>query len=136
MEKSFSHAGVSRRDGNFKVRFGNSIMRVKIFEKVGDKDIDITELKYPMTKVEAVQYLLDIGFGDVKTAKGVEITAALNEYLADAKARAAAAAAPAVPKKPRVKKVKAVATVAAADAVEADVADEVVVDKQLEDAPF
>ena len=138
MEKSFSHAGVSRRDGAFKVRFGNSIMRVKIFSKVGDTDIDIIELKHPMTKVEAVEYLLSIGFGDPQTAKGVEITAALSEYLADGKARVEKAAAPAVPKQPRVKKVKAVTTVeAAAPAVDADAdATEADADKQLEDAPF
>ena len=58
----FSHAGVSRLNGEFKVRFANDSLRVKVLAKNGHKDIDIIELKNPMTKEDAVAYLLSINF--------------------------------------------------------------------------
>lgn len=61
MEK-FSHAGVSRFKGEFKVRFANDQIRVKVLAKNGHKDIDIIELREPMTKADAVAFLLSIDF--------------------------------------------------------------------------
>jgi hypothetical protein len=58
----YSHAGVSKLNGEFKVRFANDMMRVKVLAKNGHKDIDIIELKNPMTKEDAVAYLLKIDF--------------------------------------------------------------------------
>jgi hypothetical protein len=58
----FSHAGVSKLNGEFKVRFANDALRVKVLAKNGHKDIDIIELKNPMTKEDAVAYLLKIDF--------------------------------------------------------------------------
>jgi hypothetical protein len=58
----FSHAGVSRLNGEFKVRFCNDALRQKVLIKNGHKDIDIIELKNPMTKEEAVAFLLSINF--------------------------------------------------------------------------
>ena len=58
----FSHAGVSRHKGSFKVRFANDAARVKILSKNGHKDIDIIELPHAMTKVEICDYLLSINF--------------------------------------------------------------------------
>jgi hypothetical protein len=60
----FSHAGVSRLNGEFKVRFANDALRVKILAKNGHKDIDIVELKAPMTKEAAVAYLMSIDFAN------------------------------------------------------------------------
>lgn len=62
MSKTFSHAGVSKLNGEFKVRFANDQMRIKHLAKVGHDDIDIIELKEPMTKEDAVAYLLKIDF--------------------------------------------------------------------------
>jgi flagellar biosynthesis GTPase FlhF len=59
---TFSHAGVSRLNGTFKVRYANSADRVKVLIKGGHTDIDLIELKFPMTKEEAVAYLLSIDF--------------------------------------------------------------------------
>lgn len=59
---SFTHAGVSRHNGEFKVRFANDALRVKVLAKNGHKDIDIVELKVPMSKEDAVAYLLKIDF--------------------------------------------------------------------------
>lgn len=62
MSKSFTHAGVSKLNGEFKVRFANDSLRVKVLAKNGHKDIDIIELKHAMTKEDAVAYLLSIDF--------------------------------------------------------------------------
>lgn len=62
MSKSFTHAGVSKLDGEFKVRFANDSMRTKVLIKNGHTDIDIVELKHAMTKEDAITYLLSINF--------------------------------------------------------------------------
>jgi hypothetical protein len=62
MSKSFTHAGVSKLDGKFKVRYCNDSLRTKVLIKNGHTDIDIVELKHPMTKEEVVTYLLSIDF--------------------------------------------------------------------------
>jgi hypothetical protein len=59
---TFSHAGVSSLNGEFKVRFANDALRVKVLAKNNHKNIDIVELKNPMTKEDAVAYLLSIDF--------------------------------------------------------------------------
>ena len=62
MSKSFTHAGVSKLDGKFKVRFCNDALRQKVLIKNGHTSIDIIELKHAMTKEDAVAYLLSIDF--------------------------------------------------------------------------
>ena len=62
MSKSFTHAGVSKLDGKFKVRYCNDSLRTKVLIKNGHTDIDIIELKHAMTKEDAVAYLLSIDF--------------------------------------------------------------------------
>jgi len=62
MSKTFKFAGVSKRAGAFKARFANDQMRVKVLAKTGSSDIDLIELKHPMTKLEAVAFLLSINF--------------------------------------------------------------------------
>jgi hypothetical protein len=83
----YSHAGVSRQNGDMKVRFANDALRVKVLAKNGHKDIDIVELREPMTKEAAVAYLFTINFAngnkDVQAAmeaaadkRGVTVTKA------------------------------------------------------------
>ena len=62
MSKTFKFAGVSKREGSFKARFANDQMRVKVLAKTGSSDIDLIELKHPMSKLEAVAFLLSINF--------------------------------------------------------------------------
>jgi len=64
MTNLYSHAGVSRQNGDIKVRFANDALRVKVLAKNGHKDIDIVELREPMTKEAAVAYLLSIDFAN------------------------------------------------------------------------
>jgi hypothetical protein len=77
MSKSFTHAGVSRLNGEFKVRFANDALRVKVLAKNGHKDIDIIELKHAMTKEEAVAYLISIDFANKDGVTNAEVQAAL-----------------------------------------------------------
>lgn len=59
---SFTHAGVSRLDGKFKVRYANGIDRINVLIRNSHTDIDIIELRHAMTKEEAIAYLLLIDF--------------------------------------------------------------------------
>ena len=131
MSKSFSHAGVSKQDGAFKVRFANDALRTKVLIKNGHTDIDIIELKHPMSKLEAVAYLLEIDFDNGNKAIRAALEAALDKrspVVKEAKAPKAAAPKAKAKAAPKAKAPKAVEPVA--DAVpQASKA-------ELEDAPY
>lgn len=74
---TFTHAGVSRLNGEMKVRFANDQMRIKVLAKNGHKDIDLVELKHPMTKEDAVAYLLSIDFATQNGVTNKDVQAAL-----------------------------------------------------------
>ena len=59
---TFTHAGTSRLNGSVKVRFANDALRVKVLEKNGHTEVDLMPLPNPMTKEEAVAFLLKIEF--------------------------------------------------------------------------
>ena len=59
---TYTFAGTSRLNGTIKVRFANDAARVKVLAKNGHTDIDLIELKHPMTKEEIVAYLREIDF--------------------------------------------------------------------------
>lgn len=73
-EKTFTHAGVSTLDGVVKARFANDAMRVKVLQKGGHTNIDMTALLAPMTKTEAVASLLKANFdnGDLVIRAALE----------------------------------------------------------------
>jgi hypothetical protein len=77
MSKSFTHAGVSKQDGQFKVRFANDALRTKVLIKNGHTDIDIIELKHAMTKEDAVAYLMEIDFATTNGKTNADVLAAL-----------------------------------------------------------
>ena len=79
MSGSYSHAGVSKQNGEFKVRFANDALRVKVLAKNGHKDIDIVELKHPMTKEDAVAYLMSIDFANGNKAVQAALEAAADK---------------------------------------------------------
>ena len=80
--KSFSHAGVSRLNGQIKVRFANDALRTKVLVKSGHKDIDLIELRNPMAKLDAVKYLISIDFATRDGVTNNEVKAALDAELA------------------------------------------------------
>ena len=99
MEKTFKFAGVSTRAGVCKARFANDQMRVKVLAKTGSSDIDLIELKEPMTKVDAIAFLLSINFDNGNAT----VRAALEEGL---EKRTPTARAPKVAKAPKAKSAK------------------------------
>jgi hypothetical protein len=139
---SFSHAGVSKLDGEFKVRFCNDALRQKVLIKNGHTDIDIIELKHPMTKVEAVEYLLSIDFDNGNKAVRAALEAALDKRSAPKAANKSPAKkeakkpkkAPAKKATPTMDAIKAKAAVAKAKQTPAVTKADV--EAQLEDAPF
>ena len=92
---TFTHAGVSLYKGEVKVRFANDALRVKVLAKNGHKDIDMVELKHPMTKEEAVAYLISIDFATQNGVTNAVVKAALESAQ---ETRSASKAAPKTPK--------------------------------------
>jgi hypothetical protein len=101
MSAVFTHAGVSTLNGVTKARFANDALRVKVLAKNGHRDIDIIELSNPMSKEDAVAFLISIDFA---TQNGVT-NAATQSALEDAIEKRATkpAKAPKVAKAPKAK---------------------------------
>ncbi len=53
-------AGVATKQGKMKVRFARDIMRVKGLVKDGQENVQLVELPQPMSKGNAVKYLLTL----------------------------------------------------------------------------
>lgn len=139
MNATFTQAGVSRLKGEFKARFANDALRVKVLAKNGHTDIDLMELPTPMTKEAAVAFLIEVNFDN----GNAEVRAALDAELEKRTEKPKAEKAPKEPKVKKEKKAKvsmesikekiaeaadAAATTEAATTETADV--------KLEDAPF
>lgn len=131
---SYSHAGVSKQDGVFKVRFCNDALRTKVLQKNGHTDIDIVELKNPMSKLEAVAFLLSIDFDNGNKAVREALENALDKRSEKPKAEKVAKApkAPKAKVKPTLESIKAKAKVAPATKSAA----EILSDPTLQDAPL
>lgn len=115
-DKLFNVCGVSKLDGEYKVRFATDIMRIKVLAKHGHEDIRLAELDKAVTKYEAVRQIQSMSeFADAAAQS------AIAEYLEDKAPKAPKAKAPA--KAPAKAAPKAKATKAKVDA-------------DLEDAPF
>lgn len=120
-DKLFTVAGISKREGEYKVRFANDTMRVKVLIKGGHEDVRLVELDAPSTKMEAVQVLKDMPeFSDAIAQ------ATIAEFIEDN-----------TPKSPRTKapktaKVKPESSPTATKAVKAKVE----MPTDMEDAPF
>lgn len=130
---TFTHAGVSRQNGEFKVRFANDALRVKVLAKNGHKDIDIIELRHPMTKEDAVAFLLEIDFANGNKEVQAALDAAAGKRGVKAKPTMAA-----IEKKVAVKKAaaKKAAPKAKAKAVQTEAAAIAAVEAELGEAPF
>jgi hypothetical protein len=137
MNATFTQAGVSRLKGEFKARFANDALRVKVLAKNGHTDIDLIELPTPMTKEAAVAYLIEISFDNGNAEVRAALDAELDKRTEKPKAEKA-------PKEPKVKKEKKAKVsmesikekiAEAADAAAATT-EAAVEDTKLEDAPF
>lgn len=88
--QTFTVAGTSKHKGEYKVRFANDTMRVKVLEKHDHTEVILAELPRAMTKLEAIKHIATLDeFANVGSK------AAIMEYL-DRKDVAPKAKAPAV----------------------------------------
>lgn len=74
--KQFSVCGTSKLNGEYKVRFANDSLRIKVLTKHGHTDINLIELDQPMSKLDAVKFIKDL---DVFA--GANEQAAIADYL-------------------------------------------------------
>lgn len=96
MDKTFTIAGVSTINGVKTFRFANGKLniRVNMLRHFGHEDINLVELSKPMTKVQAMAWLMS----NVKGVKGAVIPTraadktAKNELVLEAERKAAAVA--------------------------------------------
>jgi hypothetical protein len=148
MSKSFTHAGVSKLDGEFKVRFANDALRTKVLIKNGHTDIDIIELKHAMTKEDAVAYLMEIDFATTNGVTNADVLAALaaeidkRSEVPAKEPKVKAEKAPKAPKaakaKPTMKAIEAKVAAKKAAAPKSTVSKAEVIAQlaDMEDAPF
>ena len=77
-DKLFNVVGVSKLNGEYKVRFATDIMRIKVLAKHGHEDIRLAELDTAVTKYEAVKQIQTMeDFADASAQS------AIAEYLED-----------------------------------------------------
>ena len=105
MSAVFTHAGVSTLNGVTKARFANDALRVKVLAKNGHRDIDIIELSNPMSKEDAVAFLIGIDFATQNGVTNAATQAALEDAIE--KRAVKPAKAPKVAKAPKAKAPKA-----------------------------
>ena len=113
-DKLFKVVGVSKLAGEYKVRFANDIMRIKVLSKHGHEDIRLVELDEATTKYEAVKQLQGVDEFQDAAAQS-----AIAEYLEE--------------KAPKTPKVKAEPKAKAPKAAKAKAPTKVV---EAEDAPI
>jgi hypothetical protein len=138
MSKTFKFAGVSKRAGSFKARFANDQMRVKVLAKTGSSDIDLIELKEPMSKLDAVAFLLKINFdnGNALVREALESYQSKHTDAPKAKTVTKAKAAPKAKAKSKPSLDAIAARAKAKPAAPKSTVSKAEVMAQLEDAPF
>jgi len=126
--KTFTHAGYSKLNGEYKARFANDALRVKVLEKGGHTDVQIEAFIKPLTKQEAVAKLLELGFADANPMAKAALEAELDKRTDAPKTVKASKATKAKPTLEGIKIKAAKATVSKAE-VQKQLAD-------MEDAAF
>jgi hypothetical protein len=104
----FKVAGISRLNGEVKVRFANDMTRVKVLNKKGHTEVELMELPQAMDKGQVVAFL--------KTSK-LYLNAEYKEVIDAADAKYNTAETVKVTTKPKASKTKS--TVTNSDIVEA-----------------
>lgn len=90
-DKTFKVVGVSNHEGEYKVRFANDIMRIKILAKNGHTDIRLAELPEPLTKYEAV-----LAIKDLDQYQDLASSSCISEWLDENRPKTATVTGPAV----------------------------------------
>lgn len=129
-DKLFKVFGVSKLDGEYKVRFANDIMRIKVLAKHGHEDIRLAEVDEAMTKYEGIKAIQSMDDFQDTAAQS-----AITEYLEDKAPKAPKAAkGPAVRAQAAPKTAKAGKSTKASREAEALAQARAVA--EAEDAPF
>lgn len=71
-EKTFSVAGVSFHNGEWKVRYANSVSRGKVLARNGHTEIVLVDLGQEMRKEDCVDALLNVQFDNDEARACVE----------------------------------------------------------------
>jgi hypothetical protein len=124
---TFKVAGISTQNGVTKVRFANDMLRVKVLEKNGHKNVDLVEFVTPLTKEQAVAKLIEMDFA--KGDKTIQAALEAAQEKRTEKPKAAPKAKATVKKGPSMDAIKAKAAVAKAKAPKVDTS-------KMEDAPY
>jgi hypothetical protein len=104
-DKLFNVIGVSKLNGEYKVRFATDIMRIKVLAKHGHEDIRLAELDKAVNKYEGVKQIQSMDEFQDAAAQS-----AISEYLEEKAPKTAKAKSPAAkPAKaaPKAKNTKA-----------------------------
>ena len=75
-DKTFKVFGTSKLNGEYKVRFANDVMRIKVLAKHGHEDITLVELDNPTTKYDGIKQIALMG-----EFANANAQAAITEYL-------------------------------------------------------
>jgi hypothetical protein len=97
-DKQFTVAGISKLNGEYKVRFANDVMRIKVLTKSGHEDIRLADLEKSVSKLEAAQTLLGLDEFQDAIAQST-----ISEYIEENTPKAKAAPVKAAPKAKAVK---------------------------------
>ena len=131
-DKTFNVFGVSKHNGEYKVRFANDIMRIKVLAKHGHEDIRLAELDAPTTKYDGIKQL-----SQMDEFQDAAAQSAITEYLEDKAPKATKAAGPAVKAPAKAKATKSTKTTKSTKASrEAEALAQAKAVAALEDAPF
>lgn len=141
---TYAIAGVSRLNGSMKFRVANDMTRVKVLAKNGHTDIDLIELKEPLTKEAAVAFLLSIDFATRDGKTNQDVQDALLAEVDKRTEKPKAEKAPKVAKAPKAVKAKPTLETIAAKAKTTKAAPKSTVSRKeveaqlanMEDAPF
>lgn len=141
---TYAIAGVSRLNGSMKFRVANDMTRVKVLAKNGHTDIDLIELKEPLTKEAAVAFLLSIDFATRDGKTNQDVQDALLAEVDKRTEKPKAEKAPKVAKAPKAVKTKPTLETIAAKAKTTKAAPKSTVSRKeveaqladMEDAPF
>ena len=57
-DKLFTVAGISKLNGEYKIRFANDVMRIKVLAKSGHEDIRLADLEAAVSKMDAAKIIL------------------------------------------------------------------------------
>jgi hypothetical protein len=104
-DKTFKVFGVSKHEGEFKVRFANDMMRIKVLAKHGHTDIELVEVSEPISKYEGIKMIKDL-----PEFANAAAQSAIAEYLEDKAPKAKAPAKAPAKKAPAKKPAKAAIT--------------------------